>query len=245
MSPSSTPPPDCISLVSSTSNTDNSSLFATTKPVVLEQQRRYVHSGIGGVGNYHRVESRSQAIRFIKISLSRCKKTFSTGIGGAGNRHDSSQAAMLSSSSDDKVARRTKASQYQERHASGVYHYGIGGTGNQAIKNKKNRSSSSFAAAEAVSPLETAAAASSSTAAVSPPPAPRPETEKVVQYSDQPLPVGAADRLAAKLFGIRKQTRSPVPKVMSTGQSAVVREDIPMRERPYTAGAQRRELVNG
>lgn len=134
---------------------------------------------------------------------------------------------MLSAS--EQLAR-TKASR-QERRTSGIHHFGIGGSGNQAKKeiHITSSTSSSFASDPP------ATAASSST--------PRLETEKV-RYSDQPLPVGAADRLAAKLFGIRKQGKS-IPKMMSTGRNAVVRENIPLRERPHTEGTQRRELVNG
>lgn len=228
MSPPPSTPPDCVSLVSS-NNTDSSSLYAT-KPVVLEQQRRYVHSGIGGAGNYHRVESRSQAIGFIKVSLSRCKKTFTTGIGGAGNRHDSTEAAILSTG-EPAVAR--NQSYHTERNSSGVYRFGIGGSGNQASRRdriKSSASSSSFVSPPAI--------ASSSSAA------PMHETTEPVRYSDQPLPIGAADRLAAKLFGIRKQGKS-MPKTMTTGRRLDVREDIPLTERPHTSGTDGREWVNG
>lgn len=140
-----------------------------------------MRSGIGGAGNYHKVDpSKSSSPSFMHLSISRCKRSFTTGIGGAGNRVSHVEVPELSST--EKLAR-AKA---QEKHATDSYHVGIGGTGNRAkrLSYQTFQSSAPLVAAE-----------------------PKPE----LQYSDQPLRLGAADRLAAKLaqalpsrFSLRK-----------------------------------------
>lgn len=152
---------------------------------------RYVRSGIGGKGNYHKVDPTSHPSSSVRLSLvDRCKRPFRTGIGGAGNRtvmttsHEGNSSSVLSPAEQVAMVQTQREQAAAAAAVGGYHHVGIGGTGNRAKRESTQ-----------TSPSESPLLASASTASL-----PKPE----FQYSDQPLRVGAADRLAAKLFGIRR-----------------------------------------
>lgn len=164
-------------------NTDNSS---TTKKEAVPP--RFVRSGIGGRGNYRKVDPSTWSTTTPRISLiERCARPFRTGVGGAGNRCPTNADGPVISPAE-QLAR----IQAQRDHAAGVYyHVGLGGTGNRAKRDSLFPSPSS---SQQHQPQDQQQQPESALLA---------ESKPVVQYSDQPLRVGAADRLAAKLFGRR------------------------------------------
>lgn len=178
------------------SNTDNS----TSTRKSNSGTRRYVRTGIGGKGNYHKVDP-AQASGSVRVSImDRCKRPFRTGIGGAGNRstpataHDNGSAPVLSPAAQVALVQTQReqaaaaAAVTTSSSSNGVpayHHVGIGGTGNRAKRDSMHTSQSE-------APLLPTASSTSS------------NRGDDFQYSDQPLRVGAADKLAAKLFGIRR-----------------------------------------
>ena len=190
------PPQPLDDSLSGYSSTDTSSYHK--KP----GETRYVHWGIGGAGNYKKSDPSVARLTktFWRLSLNRCKTSFSTGIGGSGNIRAGTQAAALSS---NEQAIRARA--YHER-APDIYHFGIGGMGNQARRGHVQTIIPSLEPR----PID-----------ASPLP-----SEPSPQYSDQPLRIGAADRLAAKLFGIRKHRPA----------QRIVRHTFPMTEHRHESG---------
>ncbi|KAI9885359.1 MAG: hypothetical protein M1823_002830 [Watsoniomyces obsoletus] len=161
-------PSDSTSL---SSNTD------TSTDVKKNGNMRYVRTGIGGAGNYHKVDLSVWATSAGRASLlERCKRPFRVGIGGAGNRCMPDETPALPA---NEQAARVQA---QREHLPTQIHVGIGGMGN-CTSTKRD----SFQTSQSESPLLS--------------PGAKPAE---VHYSTEPLRVGAADRLAAKLFGYRR-----------------------------------------
>lgn len=134
----------------------------------------YFHQGIGGAGNYRKVEplkpsnssTRSNYSRQHRPHIARSmREFFSSGIGGAGNVHARSEAAILSTSEELARARA------RESNVPRSWYYGIGGIGNYRKREVSVSPGSSL---------------SSGTEA---------------RYSDQALPFGAAHVLKTKMVG--------------------------------------------
>ncbi|MCJ1304941.1 hypothetical protein MMC08_007754 [Hypocenomyce scalaris] len=133
----------------------------------------YFHQGIGGAGNYRKVEpsklsnssTRSNYSRQHRPHMARSmREFFSSGIGGAGNVHSRSEAAILSSSEELARARA------RESNIPTSWYYGIGGIGNH----RKSTRQVSGSPGSSLSSREPG-------------------------YSDQALPLGAANALKRKM----------------------------------------------
>ncbi|MCJ1322201.1 hypothetical protein MMC15_007547 [Xylographa vitiligo] len=94
---------------------------------------KYVHTGIGGAGNYHRYEPAASStspnpIRstttVVPTHPSAQPRRFTSGRGGAGNRYQASERAMFSF--DEELERVRGGSEGM----APVYHIGRGGVGN-------------------------------------------------------------------------------------------------------------------
>ena len=195
---SSTAPPATVAAAAAAAAGPGAS---TATKTVNSPSRRYVRTGIGGKGNYRKMDPSLHPPTSLRLSLvDRCKRPFRTGIGGAGNRSIAPTAHGNSSSPAISPTEHRAGSHYHHhqhlhhRHASGgdgdgvgvsaYHHVGIGGSGNRTKRDSIHTSQSE-------APLLTSVSALSLT---------RPD----LQYSDKPLQLGAADRLAAKLFGYRR-----------------------------------------
>ena len=174
---------------------------ANTTKTANSPSRRYVRTGIGGKGNYRKMDPSLHPPNSLRVSLvDRCKRPFRTGIGGAGNRSIAPTAHGNSSSPAISPAEHRAGTHFHHHHhhhhhqpsggdgvgggVSACHHVGIGGSGNRTKRESIHTSQSE-------APLLTSVSALSLT---------RPD----LQYSDKPLQLGAADRLAAKLFGYRR-----------------------------------------
>ncbi|MCJ1405703.1 hypothetical protein MMC11_008932 [Xylographa trunciseda] len=105
----------------------------TTSPHPSVPSTKYVHTGIGGAGNYHRYEPTTSStslnpIRSTTTAVptypSAQPRNFTTGRGGAGNRCQPSERAIFSF--DEELERVRKDSEGM----APVYHIGRGGVGN-------------------------------------------------------------------------------------------------------------------
>ncbi|KAI9832519.1 MAG: hypothetical protein M1819_004308 [Sarea resinae] len=116
-----------------------SSSSSTSSLVERRTNPGYVHSGIGGAGNYHKVDSSTPppASSSQLVLPPRPAASFSSGIGGAGNIHYACERAVLSSY--EELAR----DRARENNTPTVYHVGIGGAGNRAARFTSSSSLSS------------------------------------------------------------------------------------------------------
>ncbi|KAA6407140.1 MAG: hypothetical protein FRX48_08941 [Lasallia pustulata] len=135
----------------------------------------YFHQGIGGAGNYRKVEPLNPSTSSTRSTHSRqhrphiarsMREFFSSGIGGAGNVHARSEAAILSSAEELARARA------RESNIPRSWYYGIGGIGNQ-----KKRQITASPGSSLSSGAESG-------------------------YSDQALPFGAAHILKTKMVSV-------------------------------------------
>ena len=158
--PPSTPTSDLGSLPSIT-NTDHSS---TVQKDVVNPPRKYIRTGIGGAGNYHKIRTYPSGVpTVIRPSfLERCKRQFRFG------------TRATSTSTNDQAA----PNQAQQGQSS------IDPAVTATFTDKRD----SIQTSKSESPLIPEA---------EPNPAPPP-------YSSEPPIISTADRIAAKLFGIRK-----------------------------------------
>lgn len=92
---------------------------------------KYVHSGRGGAGNFHKAPktssgttARGPASKF--ETLPQTSSKFSAGRGGAGNIHDGSERPIFSF--DEELARQSTRDRKMQEGA--VWHVGRGGAGN-------------------------------------------------------------------------------------------------------------------
>ncbi|MCJ1391237.1 hypothetical protein MMC18_004099 [Xylographa bjoerkii] len=101
-----------------------------TSPHPSVPSAKYVHTGIGGAGNYHRYEptasstSSKTTTTAVPTHPSAQPRHFTTGRGGAGNRYQASERAMFSF--DEELERVRRGSE----GLAPVYHVGRGGMGN-------------------------------------------------------------------------------------------------------------------
>lgn len=153
-----------------TRSSSKSSLIAGDRNATV-----YFHQGIGGAGNYRKVEPLNPSNSSTRSNHSRQKfphvarsmrEFFSSGIGGAGNVHARSEAAVLTSSEELARARA------RQSNVPSSWSYGIGGVGNH----KKRQIS--------VSPGSSLSSDADS------------------GYSDQALPYGAAHVLKTKMVSV-------------------------------------------
>ena len=153
-----------------TRTSSKSSLIAGDRSATV-----YFHQGIGGAGNYRKVEplnpsnssSRSTYSRQHRPHIARSmREFFSSGIGGAGNVHARSEAAILSSAEELARARS------RESNIPRSWYYGIGGVGNHRKRQITASPGSSLSSG----------------------------TES--GYSDQALPFGAAHILKTKMVSV-------------------------------------------
>ena len=135
----------------------------------------YFHQGIGGAGNYRKVEPLKPSNSSTRSNYSRqhhpqivrtMREFFSSGIGGAGNVHACSEAAILSSSEELARARA------RESNIPQSWYYGIGGIGNHRKRQ------------------------------ISVPPCSSLSSGPESGYSDQALPFGAAYSLKSKMVSV-------------------------------------------
>lgn len=135
----------------------------------------YFHQGIGGAGNYRKVESLKPSNGSTRSNYSRqhhphivrsMREFFSSGIGGAGNVHARSEAAIISASEELARARA------RESNIPRSWYYGIGGVGNHRKRQITGSPGSSLS-----SGVESG-------------------------YSDQALPFGAAYALKTKMVRV-------------------------------------------
>ncbi|KAH6684402.1 hypothetical protein B0J14DRAFT_11723 [Halenospora varia] len=102
-------------------------LETSSTTALIPSSRSYARSGIGGIGNYHKVTpSTSHLTKSRPAIKSKKSGSFMTGIGGAGNCHAMEEQATANHSE----ARARRALQKENR--STAWHHGIGGVGNQA-----------------------------------------------------------------------------------------------------------------
>ncbi|KAI4130043.1 MAG: hypothetical protein LQ347_003523 [Umbilicaria vellea] len=153
-----------------TRSSSKSSLIAGDRNAAV-----YFHQGIGGAGNYRKVEPLKASNSSTRSNYSRQKiphvarsmrEFFSSGIGGAGNVHARSEAAILSSSEELARARA------RQSNVPRSWYYGIGGVGNH----RKRQIS--------MSPGSSLSSGAES------------------GYSDQALPFGAAHVLKTKMVSV-------------------------------------------
>jgi hypothetical protein len=126
-----------------TSVSSSKRAYSIVEPHPSVPATSYYITGRGGAGN--KVKAPSTVTRgsdasgpAAKISLSSFsipRKTFTTGRGGAGNVHPSSERAIFSF--DEELEYQLS----QERHAAPVYHVGRGGAGNISSSDSERRSS--------------------------------------------------------------------------------------------------------
>ena len=129
---------------------DTASTFtstSTTSPSSRPSQRSYLHTGVGGAGNYHKFTPAPPYLLFPPSSLttsnmpssvpvaprqppnhhrSNLRSLFRSGIGGAGNVYSASNAASLSEEEYARMKMKTMNDQ-----PSGRWSVGIGGAGNR------------------------------------------------------------------------------------------------------------------
>ncbi|MCJ1368009.1 hypothetical protein MMC16_007147 [Acarospora aff. strigata] len=97
----------------------------------------FIHYGVGGAGNYRRVESTSLTALPPVPTNFRALGPFSSGIGGAGNIHEASERAMVSD--HEELAR----SKIREKSSPSAHFIGIGGAGNRRGSRRSSASSNS------------------------------------------------------------------------------------------------------
>ncbi|KZF21307.1 hypothetical protein L228DRAFT_240169 [Xylona heveae TC161] len=98
----------------------------------------YVHYGIGGAGNYHRLDHPLPPIPRSPVPAWQDRPgIYSSGIGGAGNMRSSKDRPTISP--EESLAR----FRLQEIHKPRSYYIGIGGLGNRASNHSSSSSSSS------------------------------------------------------------------------------------------------------
>ena len=133
----------------------------------------YLHTGIGGAGNYHKY-SKGAADSLITSSSSRSRQhprarfprslqsLFCSGIGGAGNVHPIS--AISSLTAEEEVSR----AKVRDSHFRLAWFVGIGGIGNR-IRNRQEITKESL------------------------------EEESESEYSEKALPMGAAEIIKTRM----------------------------------------------
>ncbi|KAI9810996.1 MAG: hypothetical protein M1827_005728 [Pycnora praestabilis] len=110
---------------------DSSSSSSTSTSSLVDRRsgNSYFRRGIGGAGNYCKLDPSIPAIPQAPSRPDlRSTSLLSSGIGGAGNIHFVSEKAFLSQ--EEELAR----SKMRDANTPLVYHYGIGGAGNRASR---------------------------------------------------------------------------------------------------------------
>ncbi|KAI9881421.1 MAG: hypothetical protein M1830_003428 [Pleopsidium flavum] len=98
----------------------------------------FIHYGVGGAGNYRKVEPSSPAAARPSVPMMpRAAEPFSSGIGGAGNIHHPSERAVISF--DEGLVR----SRARENSSPTPYFVGVGGAGNRRGRRQSSAASPS------------------------------------------------------------------------------------------------------
>ncbi|KAH8596460.1 hypothetical protein B0O99DRAFT_510560 [Bisporella sp. PMI_857] len=125
-------------------------VYRVTEPHPNVQQNMYTHSGRGGAGNTfkapkttHGPSAHGPASLFGSY-LPQTSSKFSSGRGGAGNIHPSSEKATFSF--DDELER--QATRDKKLKEGAVYHVGRGGAGNWTVAQPKSSRKDSSSSTE-------------------------------------------------------------------------------------------------